>query len=340
MMTENPFISIGKRVLLAESDALKDQANCLTEEFAHACKLILECHGRVVVTGMGKSGHIAHKIAASLTSTGIAAYYLHPAEGVHGDLGIIHRNDLLLAISLSGETQEILDLLGPITHLHIPVIAITGSADSNLALSADAVLLLSTTREADTHDLVPSTSTTLSLAIGDALVIALMEYRGFSPQDFAVFHPSGMLGKRLTLAVRELLAGPSTNPVVSLDDTLGTAIETISRYKLGGTSVVDASNRLAGILTDGDVRRLTLKFAAAGKTVAEELRTQVHEVMTQDPSYIHMDSLAYDAMQLMENHKPSPISVLPVVDDADIPVGMIHLHDLVRVGFKSRNSRV
>lgn len=340
MMTENLFISIGRRVLLAESDALRNQSHDLTEEFSRACHLIYECQGRVVVTGMGKSGHIAHKIAASLTSTGIAAYYLHPAEGVHGDLGIIHRNDLLLAISHSGETQEILDLLGPITNLCIPVIAITGSAESNLAQSADAVITLATTQEADNHNLVPSTTTTLSLAIGDALVIALMEYRGFSPQDFAVFHPSGMLGKRLTLAVRELLSGPNTNPVVSLNDTLGTAIETISRYKLGGTSVVNTSNRLAGILTDGDIRRLTLKFAVAGKTVAEELRTPVHQVMTKDPSFIHVDSLAYDAMQLMENHKPSPIFVLPVVNDEEIPLGMIHLHDLVRVGFKSRYNRV
>lgn len=328
------MIAEGKRVLALEAGALSALQAGLNESFAAACELFLNCTGRVIVTGMGKSGHVGQKIAASLTSTGTAAHFMHPAEGVHGDLGVVLKNDLLLAISFSGETAEILGLLPPVKHIGAPVIAITGNCESTLARNADVVLELPKSPEADPHNLVPTTSTTLTLALGDALTVTLMQARGFSPQDFAVFHPQGMLGKRLTLIVGDLLRGEETNPVVANTASFGEALEVITRYMLGGVSVVDSDGRLAGIVTDGDVRRIIRRFIVKGGTVAEAIATPVGELMTADPSVILCDTLAYDALKLMENHRPRPIFLLPVVDSERHPVGMLHLHALVQAGFK------
>jgi arabinose-5-phosphate isomerase len=332
---QKKLLKTAQRVIRLEAQALDEQVSLIGDGFVRACELILECRGRIIVTGMGKSGHIAQKIAASLTSTGTAAHFLHPAEGVHGDLGVVHRDDLLLALSLSGETQEILGLLPPIKHLGVPVVAITGSLGSTLARDAEAVLQLAPAPEADPHDLVPTTSSTLSLAVGDALVVALMEAREFTPEDFAVFHPQGMLGKRLTLHVSGLLGESETNPVVCTSDTFGVALEVITLHKLGGTSVVCDQGKLTGIITDGDIRRIISRFIVRGGTVAEAIQTSVAELMTKDPSYVGSDALAYDALKMMENHQPRPIFLLPVVDKLKRPVGMIHLHDLVQAGFKS-----
>jgi arabinose-5-phosphate isomerase len=329
------LLATGKRVLNVESTALARQAGELSADFAKACELMLNCDGRVIVTGMGKSGHVSQKIAASLTSTGTAAHFLHPAEGVHGDLGVLHRGDLMLAVSHSGETNEILDLLAPVQHLGAPVIAITGNADSTLARAATVALILSEAEEADPHNLVPTTSTTLTLALGDALVVALMEARGFTPEDFAVFHPHGMLGKRLTLRVKDLLRGEETNPVVPSSASFAEALEVITRYMLGGVSIVGTDGRLAGIITDGDVRRAIRKFTVGGNTVQEALTANATEIMTKGPTHISVDALAYDALKLMENHKPRPIFLLPVLDGQGKPVGMLHLHTLVQAGFKS-----
>jgi arabinose-5-phosphate isomerase len=333
------MLATGRRVLANEADAVRRQAEDLGPTFAEACALILKCTGRVIVTGMGKSGHIGQKIAASLTSTGTAAHFLHPAEGVHGDLGVILRGDLLLAISFSGETNEILDLLAPVKHIGAPLIAITGNPASTLAHAADVTLQLSQAEEADPHNLVPTTSTTLTLALGDALTVALMEARGFTPEDFAVFHPHGMLGKRLTLHVRDLLRGEETNPVAKLDATFAEALEIITRYMLGGVSIVNEDGKLAGIITDGDVRRAIRKFTADGLSVQEALQTPAGQVMTRNPSQIQSDTLAYEALKRMENHKPRPIFLLPVVNDLSEPVGMLHLHALVQAGFKSEHLR-
>jgi len=330
------LVTIAKRVLAQESDAIKALGNLIDYHFAEACELILRCKGRVIVTGLGKSGHIAQKIAASLTSTGTAAHFMHAAESMHGDLGVIHRDDLLLAISFSGETEEILDLLAPVKHLGAPVVAITGNAESKLAKEADVVLWLSRAGEADPHNLVPTTSTTLTLALGDAITIALMEARKFTPEDFAVFHPRGMLGKRLTLHVRDLLRGDETNPVIHEDASFGEALETMTSFLLGGVSVVDDKGKLAGIVTDGDVRRIIQRFVVKGGSVAEALSTPVSAVMTQNPSFIESTCLAYDALKLMENHKPRPIYLLPVVDHIQQPVGLLHIHALVQAGFTSR----
>jgi len=332
---QRSFLETARRVLDLEAKAIAAQRDLLDESFTAACQLILNCRGRVIVTGMGKSGHIAQKIAASLTSTGTAAHFLHPAEGVHGDLGVIHRSDLLLALSQSGETNEILGLLTPVKHIGVPVIAITGNASSTLAKNADVALLLADVPEADPHNLVPTTTTTLTLAIGDALTVALMESRQFTPADFAVFHPQGMLGKRLTLHVRDLLSGAETNPVVSLGATFGEALEVITKHMLGGTSVVDADGKLAGIITDGDIRRIIRRFVEKGGTVREAITANVADLMTQSPSFVQSDALAYDALKLMENHQPRPIFLLPVVDTLNRPVGMLHLHSLVQAGFKS-----
>jgi len=335
MSDNTDFLAVGRDVLNLESEALITQRDLLSESFAVACELILACQGRVIVSGMGKSGHIAQKIAASMTSTGTAAHFLHPAEGVHGDLGVVHRKDLLLVISQSGETQEILDLLSPVKHIGVSVVCITGNPNSTLAQESDAVLLLAQAPEADPHNLVPTTSTTLTLAIGDALVVALMHARDFTPEDFAVFHPRGMLGKRLTLHVRDLLRGDETNPMISTEATFGEALEAITKYKLGGTSLVDADGKLAGIITDGDVRRIFRRLAVMGTTIADATRLMARELMTAGPAFVQSSELAYNALKMMENHQPRPIFLLPVVDTLNRPVGLLHLHDLVQAGFKT-----
>ena len=331
-------MQIGRQVLETEFLALKQQQELINDQFCKACHLILNCKGRVIISGMGKSGHIAQKIAASLTSTGLATHFMHPAEGVHGDLGVIHRHDLLLAISNSGETAEITGLLGPVRTLDVPVIAITRNPDSTLGRQSDALLLLADAPEADPHNLVPTTSTTLTLALGDALTIALMQMREFTPEEFAVFHPSGMLGKRLTLRVSDLLRGEESNPVIARSSGFSKALEVITSYALGGTSVVNEDGSLAGILTDGDVRRVFSSPASELSSVAEVMQTPVADLMTSSPSFIRSDQLAYDALQMMENHKPRPIMILPVLDSLNRPVGMLNIHTLVQAGFKS-NSR-
>lgn len=329
-----PFIEIAQRVLKYEAQALSQLVTQIEQSFAEACRAILQCQGRIIITGMGKSGHIGQKIAASFTSIGIPSHFLHPAEGFHGDLGIVHRQDLLLAISFSGETEEIIDLLSFVKYIDVPVIAITSRPDSALAELANIVLLIGQFREADVYNLVPTTSTTLTLALGDALTVALMEARGFTPEDFAVYHPRGMLGKRLTLRVQHLLQDELTNPVIKENDTFAHALRIITHYKLGGTSIIDESGQLAGIVTDGDVRRILEQFANKGVSIADVMSIQVKELMTCNPVYVHHESLAYDALKLMENHQPRPIFILPVVDKQKKPVGMLHLHALVQAGFK------
>jgi arabinose-5-phosphate isomerase len=323
-------------VLRAQSAALAALAELLGPEFAAALELLLACTGRVIVSGMGKSGLVGQKIAASLSSTGQPAHFLHPAEGMHGDLGMVQPQDLLLAISRSGETAELLDLLPPLRRLGVPVIAITAQPDSSLGRAATVVLSLGDHAESDPHNLVPTTSTTLTLALGDALVVALMEARGFGAEDFAQLHPQGMLGRRLTLTVADLLRGPATNPVVPHSAALRDALHVISQFALGGSCVVDDAGRLAGILTDGDVRRIFERLGTDGATVGDALAKPVEELMSRQPATTGPETLAYDALQLMEQHQPRPIFILPVVDAQLKPVGMLHLHALVQAGFKAR----
>ncbi len=328
------FLEIAKRVLFEESKALSQLSEQINDTFLQACKIILNCQGRIIVTGMGKSGHIGQKIAASLTSVGIPSHFLHPAEGFHGDLGVIHHKDCILAISFSGETEEIIELLSFVKYIEVPIIAITSKSNSTLSQLSDVTLLIGQTKEADRYNLVPTTSTTATLALGDALTVALMEARKFTPEDFAIYHPRGMLGKRLTLRVQHLLQEQLTNPVISQDDNFSVALRTITHYKLGGTSVIGEDGKLAGIITDGDVRRILENFATKGSNIADAMNTSVKDLMTKNPVYVHGESLAYDALKLMENHKPRPIFLLPVVDQTKKPLGMLHLHALVQAGFK------
>jgi arabinose-5-phosphate isomerase len=328
------LLASGQRVLRHEGAALAELASSLDGTFAAACRLLLNCSGRIILTGIGKSGIVARKIAASLTSTGIAAHFLHAAEGMHGDLGAVRAEDVVLAISNSGETAELLDLLGPLRDSGAGLIAITRKASSTLARAAAVALVLGNVAEADPYNLVPSTSTTLTLALGDALTIALMEARGFTERDFATLHPQGMLGKRLTLRVADLLRGEATNPVVGEQAPLFEALRAITAYALGGTSVTDAEGKLRGILTDGDVRRILERLGSQGGSMSEAMQTPVSELMTRGATVVQADALAYDTLQLMEGHQPRPIFIVPVVGTDNRPVGMLHLHALVQAGFK------
>jgi arabinose-5-phosphate isomerase len=283
---------------------------------------------------MGKSGHVAQKIAASLTSIGLPSHFLHPAESFHGDLGVLREEDIVLALSASGETSEILDLLPAAKSLGAKVIGVTMRADSTLARLSDVGLLIGEAAEADPFNLVPTTTTTLCLALGDALVVAVMLANGVTPERFAVLHPKGMLGKRLTLQVADLLNGESTNPVIHEGEIFSRVFEVINRFTLGGTSVVDADGKLSGILTDGDLRRIIGRCAEHGGNLAEMLKTPVTELMTRNPKRVNGQRLAYEVLGLMENNKPRPIFVMPVVDDEERPIGLLHLHALVQAGFK------
>jgi arabinose-5-phosphate isomerase len=340
-LNRDAALATAQRVLQHEALALAGLPARLDNAFCDACELLLGCRGRVVVSGMGKSGHIAHKLAASLASTGTPAYFLHPAEAFHGDLGIVQPGDILLALSHSGETQELIELLTVLRAKDVPVIAITASASSSLARQADVALLLGDVVEADSHGLVPTTSTTLSLALGDALTVAVLEARGFTADGFALLHPKGMLGKQLNLRVRDLLRGEETNPVVGLDASFIEGLRVVSRYALGATSVVDEHGHLQGILTDGDIRRTIERHAEQGQTVHELMETRLSKLVTSGAfTSIHRDALAVDALTQMEQHQPRPIFVLPVYEYAEdgaskLPVGMLHLHALVQAGFKA-----
>lgn len=329
---ERDVLGVARRALEIEGNAVLSLGKHLGESFLKTVDAIFESRGHVIITGMGKSGHIARKIAASLSSTGTPSLFLHPAEGFHGDLGVITPDDVAIAISNSGETSEILDLIPSIKEIGATIVAMTANKDSKLARMADIVLYLGKFEEADPNRLIPTTSTTVALALGDALTVALMVKRDFSPEHFAVFHPKGMLAKRLKLKAVDLLRGDETNPVLPEGATFQEALSTITKHMLGGVSIVDSDGRLSGILTDGDTRRIFERWSGT----VEELRNEpLLRLMTENPKRVTDDSLAYDALTLMETNKPRPIFILPVVDESGRPVGMIHLHDLVQVGFKA-----
>ncbi len=331
------ILRIARESIANEASAVAGLAALLGDEFGRAVELIMAAKGRVVVTGIGKSGYIAQKIASTLTSTGTLAVFLHPAEGFHGDLGLVSRDDIIIALSNSGETAEILDLLPTLSYLDIPLIAITGNRDSKLAQRAAVCLHIGNVRESDEHNLIPTASALATLALGDALTVVLMRLKGFKLEDYAIIHPRGMLGKRLTLKVVDLLKGEATNPCVAARESFRQALKAITRYKLGGVSIIAGDGKLAGIITDGDVRRLMERWEG---TVEELMNTAAEKLMISTPTVIQDGALAYQALEIMENHKPRPIFLLPVVDDAGKPVGMIHLHDLVQAGFKTSLNEV
>lgn len=314
-------ITHARRVLTIEADALNALAARVDERFEAAVRLIAERGGKVVVTGMGKSGHVARKIAATLASTGTPAFFLHAAEALHGDLGMLERHDLLLAVSNSGETGEILDLVPHVKRLGLPIIALTGRPSSTLARAADALLDVSVAEEACPLGLAPTASTTATLAMGDALAVALLEDRAFRPEDFAALHPAGTLGRKL-LRVSDLMHVGSEVPRVGLATSMADVLLEMTAKRLGVTAVTDDDGRLVGIVTDGDLRRAL----AAGGDVTSRL---VGDVMSEHPKTIPSDALAAFAVATMERHA---ITVLFIVDDEARLAGVIHLHDLLRAG--------
>ncbi|KGM54536.1 D-arabinose 5-phosphate isomerase [Lysobacter daejeonensis GH1-9] len=311
----------GRRAFAVEIDALAAVADRLDGEFSAACRLMLETRGRVVCTGMGKSGHIARKIAATLASTGTPAFYVHPGEAAHGDLGMIIDADVVLALSYSGESDEILLLLPVLKRQGNKLISMTGRPQSSMARESDVHLDVSVPAEACPLALAPTSSTTASLAMGDALAVALLEARGFTADDFARSHPAGALGRRLLLHITDVMHAGDDVPAVGPDATVSEALVEMSRKRLGMTAVVDAERRLLGLYTDGDLRR-SLDDADV------DLRTTpIARVMTKAPRTIDAGALAVEAAQLMEAHK---ISGLLVVDAEQRVVGALNIHDLLR----------
>ncbi|TLF49644.1 KpsF/GutQ family sugar-phosphate isomerase [Halomonas urmiana] len=311
-----------RRTLELEQQAVAALSERLDEAFDHACRLILACRGRVVVTGMGKSGHIAGKIAATLASTGTPAFFVHPGEASHGDLGMITPGDVVLALSYSGETAEVTALLPLLKRMGTPLISMTGRPGSTLGRHADAHLDAGVEREACPLDLAPTSSTTAALALGDALAVALLESRGFTAEDFALSHPGGSLGKRLLLRVVDLMHQGNRLPAVPLGSPLRDALLEITRQGLGFTCVVGEDGRLAGVYTDGDLRRtLDQHSDLSGLTV--------DDVMTRPGKRIAPDTLAAEAVRLMEDGR---ISALAVVDADGRPIGALHMHDLLASG--------
>ena len=314
---------LAKDVLKIEADSILKLIDRIGDNFDKAIELLYSCKGRVIITGMGKSGLIGKKIAATLSSTGTPSYFLHPAESTHGDSGIITRDDVIIAISNSGETQELLNLLPLIKRFGVPMIGMTGNMNSTLAKASDVVLDIAVEREACPLNKAPTASTTATLAMGDALAVCLLEKRGFSEEDFLIFHPSGALGKGFLYHVKDLmLSDPEKLPIVHENDTFTSVIETISKFKLGMAMIVNGSGKLAGVLTDGDIRRTLIKYP-------DTVSLLIKDVMTVNPKRISGDEYAASALHLMEKYS---ITALAVVDSSDKPIGVIHIHDILKAG--------
>jgi len=328
-MSDESHFSQVVDLLKAEAQAIAKTASRLRQDQVdRVVGLLANCRGKVVILGVGKSGIIAQKIAATMTSAGTAAVYLHPSDALHGGLGIVTSDDVVVILSNSGETDELRELFPYIKRRNVPMIAIVGNVKSTLAHQADAVLDASVDQEACPLNLAPTTSTTVALAIGDALAMTLMQVKGISANDFASNHPAGQLGKRLTLLVADLMHSGSQNPTIAPDAAWMEIISTITHYGLGAVNVVDNEGRLAGIITDGDLRRSLQRLGPADIAFANII---CDDLMTRDPVVASPDMLAYDALRLMED-RPSQISVLPVVDSDRRCVGLIRLHDIVRSG--------
>ena len=312
-------------VLRMEAEAILELVPRVDANFAAAISLILECSGRTVITGMGKSGIIGRKMAATFASTGTPSFYLHPAEGIHGDLGMVTADDVVSALSNSGETGEILNILPSLRRIGAKIIAMVGNANSTLAKNADVVLDVGVEKEACPLGLAPTSSTTAALAYGDAIALALLQKRNFTASQFAVFHPGGSLGRKLLLTVGNIMHKGNENPLVSADTTVQEALFVITDKGLGAVSVVDEDGKMLGVLTDGDIRRGLSKGV-------DFLQRSVADLMTKAPKYITADKLAAQALHLMESNQPKPITVLPVLDENKVVIGLLHMTDLVRQG--------
>jgi len=317
---EEKLLTLGRAVISTETEGLENLLKRIDENFVQACLYILDCKGRVVVLGMGKSGHIGSKIAATLASTGSPAFFVHPGEASHGDLGMIKDDDVVLALSNSGETDEIMTLLPVIKRLGVPLITLTGNTGSTLAKTASVNIDVSVEKEACPLGLAPTASTTAALAMGDALAIALLEARGFGADDFAIAHPGGILGRRLLLHVDDIMHTGEELPAVQEQTLLREALLIMTQMGLGSTAIVDKENSVLGIFTDGDLRR-------ALDSDIDVHSTPIGEVMTYNCKTINKDCLAAEALAIMDG---SRINALPVVDKENKLIGLLNMHDLLR----------
>ena len=320
---ENKFdyINIAKRVLDIESSAISELKSNLGKSFTDACELCINCKGKIIVMGLGKSGHIADKIAATFASTGTPAFFIHPSEAIHGDLGMIDKEDIVLVLSNSGETEEIISLIPVIKNMGIKIVAITGNKDSKLSSEADIHIHVEVKEEACPMNLAPTASTSAALAMGDAIAVALLEKRGFTKEDFAKSHPGGSLGKQLLLSVEDIMHTGDEVPTVYQKDKLATGLIEMSEKALGMTTIINEKEELVGIFTDGDLRR-TLE------SKIDIQNTLMEEVMKKDPYIIKKETLAYNAVLMIQERK---ITSLVIVDGKKV-VGALNIHDLFRAG--------
>lgn len=328
MSNELNDLQTAKRVIRMEAESVAALEKNINASFQRAVDIIFQCKGRVVVTGMGKSGIIARKMVATMNSTGTPSIFLHPSDAVHGDLGMVRSDDVVICISKSGDTQEVRQLLPMFKRIGVPIISMVGNMHSHLALQSDVALDISVKEEACPHNLAPTTSTTATLAMGDALAVTLLEKKNFTADDFAMFHPGGNLGKRLLLKIEELAVTGDQIPKIGVHTSLKDAILEMTTKRLGATSVVDDHGQLAGIITDGDLRRLLQKTTDVANLTAEQ-------VMTKNPKTIRKGTLASVALQEMEQFS---ITQLIIVDGERKPYGIVHLHDLVRAGLGGESS--
>lgn len=319
------ILAEARDVLQQEAKGIENLIPTLDQNFVNAVHMIMESKGRTIVTGMGKSGHIARKVSATLSSTGTPSIFLHPAEGIHGDLGVVTGDDVVLAFSNSGETVEILNILPSLKRIGAKIIAVVGNHNSTLAKNSDVILDASVEKEACPLGLAPTTSTTVALALGDALAIVLLSCHHFTKNQFAIYHPGGALGRKLLMTVENVMHKGNDNPVISEDSIVQDALFMMTEKGLGAVSVVDEEGRLVGLVTDGDVRR-------GLETGSNFLQWPVDAMMTKNPRQITSDKLAAEALHIMEKNQPRPITVLPVVDGDGKAVGMVHLTDLLRQG--------
>ena len=325
-MTREEIIEKGKEVIRIEAESVANLIERVGKDFADAVEIIYKSKGRVVLTGMGKSGLIARKIVATMNSTGTAAIYLHPTDALHGDLGMVRKEDVVIIISKSGTTDELARLFPMFKRLGVKIIAMSGKSDSDLAVESDIFLNISVKEEACPHDLAPTSSTTATLAMGDALAVALLEKRNFTVEDFAFLHPGGSLGKRLSLKIKEIMISGDGVPIVKENAELKDVIFEMTSKRLGTTSVVDAEGKLKGVITDGDLRRLLERTMDINGLTAKD-------VMSKNPKVMQAEYLASFALQQMENYH---ITTLIIIDEKNNPAGIVHLHDLIKLGLQSR----
>ncbi|MGG7178113.1 KpsF/GutQ family sugar-phosphate isomerase [Clostridium paraputrificum] len=313
-----------REVLDIEIENLLIARNEIGDNFVKLVEKILECSGRVILIGMGKSGHVGNKITATMASLGIPSFSIHPGEAAHGDLGMITYEDIVITISNSGETEEVIQLIPSIKKIGAFLVSVTSNKESTLSKYADLSIKLTITREAEQYDLAPTTSTTVTLAFGDALAVVLSKLIGFKPEDFALYHPKGALGKRLLTTVEDLMCKEEDNPIINQNATLIQAVLVMSSKGLGGVNIVDNNGKLVGLLTDGDLRRLIEKYDSVRNLI-------IKDIMTKNPINVEESTLAVDALKVMESRNKK-VSVLPVIDKYGVCTGMIRLHDLVEAG--------